>query len=85
MKTTHVRSIEELVKCGILGALAFEFTMLMAELAYSTSSGFELNDSAPAPAKKMAEMFQLVFPAGGTEPNNSSSVSVSATTSPEEP
>ena len=82
MKITHVRTIDELVKAGILGALAFEFSMLMAELAYGSSSGFELKDSAPAPARKMAEMFQLVFPAGGTEPNNSG---VSATTSPEEP
>jgi hypothetical protein len=85
MKTTHVRTIEELVECGILGALAFEFTMLMAELGYSTSSVSELNDSAPAPAKKMAEMFQHVYLALGREPNNSGSASASATTSPEEP
>jgi hypothetical protein len=81
MKTTHVRTIEELVEAGILGAFAFEFTMLMAELGRSTSRGFELNDSAPAPARKMAEMFQLVFPAGGTELHNSGSVSARAATS----
>jgi hypothetical protein len=44
-----------------------------------------LNDSAPAPAKKMAEMFQHVYLALGREPNNSGSASASATTSPDEP
>ena len=57
MTTTHVRTIGELVEAGILGALAFEFMMLMADLGYSTSSASVLIDSAPAPAKNMAEMF----------------------------
>lgn len=85
MTTTRVYTIEELVECGILGALAFEFAMLTAELAYSTSSLSELTDSAPAPAKKMAEMFRHVYQTLGTETINSGSASASVTTSPEEP
>ena len=65
MKTTHVRTIDELVECGILGALAFEFMMLMADLGFGTSRLSELTDSAPAPAKKMAEMFHHVYLAHG--------------------
>ena len=65
MKATRVRTIEELVEAGILGALAFEFMMLTAELGYSTSRLCELTDSAPGPAKKMAGMFRYVYLAHG--------------------
>ena len=83
MKTTHVRTIEELA-AGILGALAFEFTILMADLGYSTSSLIELNDSAPASAKKWLSWSSTCTGHSGTDTNNSGSPSASATTSPEE-
>lgn len=86
MKSTDIRSIDELIETRILVVLAIEFAKLMEELGYSTSSSlFELNDSAPAPAKKMADVFKHGYQALRTEANNRGAANASATTSPAEP